>query len=228
LVENFDRAFVQEEDDLRWSVCSLVKRPLRRMANRSKIKLREYACTVVAAAVCEDGRWVVIHLGDGGVVGLFGEHLRIISQPKKGEHVNETFFITDDDAVDNLSIVRGNERHEEGAISALALFTDGVEGSLINRHTKQVAQAIRQMFTWLHCQPESEVGAALGRNLGEVFRVRSGDDCTLVLAVKTQEPPCQVIQPSPKTDDPLNGAVSNGGRGGQQECTTSTSPTKVT
>lgn len=184
LTEDFDSIYSAPEADVREYVCTLVVNRIREGAGKAKCQIRDYACTVVAAAVAVDGRWVVIHLGDGGVVGLFGDELRIISRPKKGNFVNETFFITDSDAVDNLSILRSTNQSKNIALNAIVLFTDGVESSLVNRHSNQVAPAIHQMLTWLYEQPESAVAAALSHNLKAVFRCFSGDDCTLVLAVR--------------------------------------------
>jgi hypothetical protein len=112
--------------------------------------------------------------------------LRTVSAPRKGEHANQTFFVTEDDAPDNLRVVRGDRTGNVGAALGFALFTDGIEGSLVDRREGKVAPALRGMFGWLRGNPESEVSDALRCNLEDVFRPRSqsGDDCTLVLVVE--------------------------------------------
>lgn len=184
LTNNFNLAFSSDDEDLRFLICSAIKRPLRKLAQQSKVKLGEYACTIIGAAVCGDGRWIVVHLGDGGVVGKFGDKIDIVSFPKKGEHVNETYFITDRDAVDNIVIIKGPCFNCNDQLEGLALFTDGIEVSLINRHERKVASAIWQMLSWLSLNHESDVNASIKHNLTDVFRGRSGDDCTLVLVLK--------------------------------------------
>jgi hypothetical protein len=75
----------------------------------------------------------------GGIVGSFGGALRIVSAPRKGEFANETFFMTDNDAVASIDIQSGNAGGPPPPPEAFVLFTDGVEGALVNRRTGEVS-----------------------------------------------------------------------------------------
>ena len=184
LADDFEKVFDSQADDCRRSLSSCVRRVIRRAAERERLSLKSYASTVVAVAVASDGRWIAVHLGDGAIVGRFNGALRPISLPKKGEFANETFFVTDDDASKCIEIRSSAEFEDSGAVTAFALFTDGMEANLINRHTAQLAPALNYMFDWLLNNTEEEVTKALEEQIESVFRQKTGDDCSLAMVVK--------------------------------------------
>lgn len=181
LVTNFVRMQGMSKDEIGREVVAGATRTLRRRAAKERIKLREFACTLVAVAVAQDGRWVAMHLGDGGIVGQFKSDLKPLSLPKKGEFANETFFVTDDDAVTRIDILAYFDFDVLTCPSGFALFSDGVEASLVNRHSMQVASGLEKMLRWLIEYPEKDVAEAIEANLKAVFREKTGDDCTLAL-----------------------------------------------
>ena len=183
LADNFDSVFANSAEDNRWAICSVAKRAIRCLAGKAELLLRDYACTVVAIAANTDGRWIAVHLGDGAIIGRFQDGLRPISFPRKGEFANETFFITDEDAAENLEVKLSVECDTVTAATAFALFTDGVEVTLVNRHTRQVAPALAHMLDWLVGHAEDEVSQDLEEQLKSVFQQRTGDDCTLAMMV---------------------------------------------
>ncbi len=184
LVDNLDKIFGGVADDQKRLIVTILKRLLRRAADSCGVTLKSYACTIIAVVTTTDGRWLTVHLGDGAVVGSFGGALRAISLPRKGEFANETFFLTDNDAIKCIDIQSGMAGDSTPPPEAFALFTDGVEGSLVNRRTSEVSQVLANMFGWLLNNPEEEVALALENNLNQVFRERTGDDCTLAIAVQ--------------------------------------------
>jgi len=181
LVANFVRMQEMSKEDVGHEVVATAKRSLRRLAAKEHINLREFACTIVAVAVAQDGRWVAIHLGDGGIIGQFSTGLKPVSVPKKGEFANETFFVTDDDAATNIDIQMSSSTAEPTSPSGFALFSDGVEASLVNRRSMEVAPVLATMLGWLIENSEEEVTEAIEANLKTVFRQKTGDDCTLAL-----------------------------------------------
>lgn len=188
LVDNTEKVYGGGADYQKRVIASNLKRVLRRAAAGSGVALKSYACTVVAALTTTDGRWLTVHLGDGGVVGSFGGALRIVSAPRKGEFANETFFVTDNDAVESIDIQSGDAGAPTPLPEAFALFTDGVEGALVNRRTGEVSRVLATMFDWLVNNSEADVAAALETNLKDVFRERSGDDCSLAIIVQQPHP----------------------------------------
>ena len=183
LADDVDQLFSGDADDLKWLIVSTSKRVLRRAAARSGADLKSYACTLVAVLTTTDGRWLTVHLGDGGIVGLFDGELRAVSMPRKGEFANQTYFVTDNDATESIDIQTGEAGDPSAGACAFALFTDGVEGALVSRHTGEVSRVLADMFDWLVKNSEAEVATALEMNLSQVFRQRTGDDCSLAIAV---------------------------------------------
>ena len=190
LVDNIEKVFGGVAADRKRLIVSTSKRVLRRAAASSGAALKSYACTIVAVLTATDGRWLTVHIGDGAIVGSFGGAFRAVSLPRKGEFANETFFVTDSDAIESIDIRSGEVEAGDSSPPpcAFALFTDGVEGSLVNRHTGEVSKAFGGMFDRLLNDSETEVATALEYTLTHVFRERTGDDCSLALAVLETHP----------------------------------------
>lgn len=85
----------------------------------------EYACTIILV-LWYGSSCTVAHIGDGGVVVRTPEGPICVSPPQKGEYVNETYSLAAPDYTDNLRIIENVP-----GTSACALFTDGVERSLL-------------------------------------------------------------------------------------------------
>lgn len=186
ITSNFEILYRGDDDLWRKSFWKNIRKPIEIMASRSKSKLKDYACTVVSSVVHSDGRWMVVHIGDGAVVGRFENGSRILSFPAKGEHANETYFLTDASLQNSATLTRGSSEDKSGVLTGFALFSDGLEGSLISKSDGQVAPAVSQMLGWLDGYDASDVLPALKKNLIDVFRPLTSDDCTLVIATKNQ------------------------------------------
>lgn len=184
LAENSDILFRSVTDDKKWTIASTLKRTLRRAADRNGCNFKSYACTIVAVMTVTDGRWLTVHLGDGAIVGKFGDDLKAVSVPRKGEFANETYFVTDNDAADSIDIQQSTNYEAALPASAFAMFTDGVEASLVNRRSGEVSRALSDMFCWLSSNSEEDVSDALEHNIRQVFRQRTGDDCSLAIIVQ--------------------------------------------
>ena len=187
LVRHFPFAHSASAHDVKARLMPELISKLGRVASGKNTALRSFATTIVAVAVAEDGSGMSIHLGDGGIIGRFGSKLRAVSVPMKGEFANETYFVSDRDAADRIRILRWGPsgvcdgESELETANGYLLFSDGLETSLLHRTTQEVAPAASTMLSWLDKYPEVEVAASVERNLNDVFRLRTMDDCTLVL-----------------------------------------------
>jgi len=143
---------------------------------------REYACTLIlvlwSGSFCTVGQ-----IGDGGVVVKTMGGLACISSPQKGEYVNETFSLSAPEYGQHLRMTENVP-----GISACALFTDGLERSLL----------VKQGNTWEPYGPffspafiyletlsdttgcEDEIASFLQ---SERMQVQSDDDMTLVMGI---------------------------------------------
>ena len=190
LVRNFSQAVSTSADEIRSTLMPYLLSKLRQIASHKQTMLRNFASTIVAVAVAEDGSGIAIHLGDGGIIGRFGSELRPVCLPMKGQFANETFFVSDRDATDRMRIIRWgpgeacDRASKSESANGFLLFSDGLETSLLHRTTQKIAPAASTMLTWLDNYPELDVEAAVQSNLSDVFRLRTMDDCTLVLMSK--------------------------------------------
>lgn len=155
-----------------------------RVAGRRKLAPRDVACTFAAAAVAPDAAFAC-QIGDG-VIALRGGGSHTWSLaflPQKGEHRNETRFLTDDDASAHVLL-----RRLSGGIDRLALGSDGVEDLCLEQATQKVFGPFLDGLsdTLLSADGKScgEIDAALERYLrSDAVNAVTDDDKTLVLAV---------------------------------------------
>ena len=166
------------------AACEAGREALLREAAARSLAPSDLACTLVAAAAWEDLA-VTAHIGDGAVIARrrgSGE-LFLASAPDRGEHADETWFITAASWRSRLRV----SLHE--GVDALCAFTDGCqEASLVRGRTLGVHAPF--------CAPIFEFAAEVldpaaacdevSRLLdGEAMRRSSGDDKTLAVALRT-------------------------------------------
>ena len=187
LREHFPSALKLSQDQIRQLCLAKVKRLVRRAATRAGCSPDEYAATLAAVSVGPDGAWLALHLGDGGIIGKFGNQVLVVSPPEKGEFANETWFVTSSDALEHLRVYGSPFNPELCKPSGFVIFSDGVESSLLDRRTGTVAPAASTMLNWLREYPADRVSSALEQNINTVFREQSYDDCTIVLMAKPDE-----------------------------------------
>ncbi|MDR1385314.1 MAG: protein phosphatase 2C domain-containing protein [Planctomycetaceae bacterium] len=164
------------------TVLKIVLKELCEAAKKLQCPLRELACTLVAVAVDNAGRWVYWHLGDGGIIARFDNDLRVLSTPQKGEYANETYFVTERDAAEHLQF--GVSTEETQNVTGFAVFSDGLEMMLYDHVTLDVSSAIAGMLNWHAKNNEETVSQAIKTNITKVFRQKTNDDCSLVLLTR--------------------------------------------
>lgn len=180
LLENYHRIQYPgvSREEIAKRLISVIQRRIRKFSGlkSSPQNLKPFSCTLVAAVLHLDGSWLAVHIGDGGIVGLGENGPFIVSCPAKGDYANVTFFVTDKDAARNTEIIRNT-----CSVRSFALFTDGLENSLIQASELRTAPAVAQILTWLDDSASNEVSDALQTALEEVFLQKTMDDCTLAL-----------------------------------------------
>jgi hypothetical protein len=122
-----------------------------------------------------------VHVGDGAILVRHASGWRAVSLPQKGEFINSTFFVTDTDVEANMRVSLAAAVDSAVGPSAFVLFSDGVEGRLVDRRSGHVAAAVESISEWLRRHTEQEVSAAIGAHLQQTLCDTRGDDCTLVL-----------------------------------------------
>jgi hypothetical protein len=145
---------------------------------------RDYACTLLAVIVRKEQ--VAVHqIGDGVVVYRLGDaNWSLAIHPQRGEYANETFFLTDDDAM-----LRTEGHVALGDVTELAVLTDGLQGQVVEAESVGVADRfLNPLLSTLRHQGAGDteaISSALGRFLqSEAVMHCTDDDTTLVLATR--------------------------------------------
>ena len=158
---------------------------LCRRAGAEGVSPAEYACTIILV-LWYGSSCTVAHIGDGGVVVRTTEGLVCVSPPQKGEYVNETYSLAAPDYAGNLRIIENVP-----GTSACALFSDGVERSLLvrdGRVWKPYEPFFSPAFIYLEALSDTtrcgdEIQSFL---LSKRMQDQSDDDMTLVMGITTE------------------------------------------
>jgi Protein phosphatase 2C len=155
-------------------------------ARARAVTKRDFAATLLIALVGDQDA-VFLQLGDGAIVINADDGYRTVFWPQSGEYANQTYFVTDTSADQNLNFEFVNEKLNE-----VALFTDGVQG-LALKYDIQAAYApfFKPLFKYLQNIPEENI-PQLNEQV-EIFlnsaavNARTNDDKTLMLASRSAE-----------------------------------------
>ncbi len=155
---------------------------LEQRAMELGVHRRELACTLLAAAIGEQ-RAAFVQVGDGAIVASpMGARTSFScpTAPARGEHANETSFVTDRAPAVSFAA-------ERACLAEVALLTDGMELLCLDRLSRRPhAPFFCGILAPLRVAPAGEATALSGA-LGDFLassrvRARTDDDVTLVLA----------------------------------------------
>ncbi|HCU58899.1 MAG TPA: hypothetical protein DIC64_02850 [Alphaproteobacteria bacterium] len=139
--------------------------------------LINFAATVVGV-VCQNGRGLFFHIGDGAGVALKkSDSTFVISEPENGIFSSETFFYTMDDWKDSLRFTSF-----EGADS-LFLMTDGVTGFAFKKDFEMLEKGfLPPIDAFLKNEKSAKKASRALKNTLDTPKARSlsGDDKTLM------------------------------------------------
>ena len=175
--------FRLDRDALRSAVLKTANH-IEEYALRLGHKGRDYASTLVCVLLLEDQAWH-LQIGDGAAVFGYGEHRVIEYWPAKGEYGNETFFITDENLLDNLHV------SEVDLPIDVTLFTDGLESIALDLRNKDVHQPFYDSFYRVLNQREQGFQHDLAASLSswmqsDLVTNRTDDDKSLVLISRSR------------------------------------------
>ena len=150
---------------------------------------RQYACTLLALVAASTWR-VCLQIGDGAIVVGDEQGYELAFWPDNGEYLNETRFLTEDDALDRLQLdVR---LAPNGGVRRAALFSDGLQRLVIDEAARAPhVRSFEPMFAAMERHPVAKLGEfadELTMFLGDVaVTSRSDDDVTLILVSREGE-----------------------------------------
>ena len=153
-------------------------------AHQNTKRAREYACTVLGS-VAGGGRSLFFQIGDGAIVTGPGPAYETVFWPEQGEYANTTYFLTDEQFMENLKTRHAEEPDE------IALFTDGLQSLVLSFAEKKAhAGFFLPLFAALEKCPSEGIGTLSAQLSSFLLRddisARSDDDKTLVLAVRVK------------------------------------------
>ena len=162
-----------------------IRRDLHKQASLEDLQIREFACTLVTALIGTQTS-VFFQIGDGAIVIADRDKYRHIFWPQNGEYANSTYFVTDDNALDNLLFAK----IDHSPVDEISLFTDGLQNLALKFDTKSAhSPFFLPLFTRLRAEEASGESELLTPLLKEFLgstavNERTDDDKTLLLATR--------------------------------------------
>ena len=160
---------------------------IERIATAAGAPASAYACTLLGALVT-DGGALFVQLGDGAIVFRTAPDAawRVAARSQRGEHANETLFVTRGDAALHIQAVRITEPVHE-----FALLTDGVEFLSVKQPQAEPHPAFfEHVMAGLRAVPDAGPSRThaewINRFLhSDAVNRRTDDDKTLILATRS-------------------------------------------
>ena len=129
LLEHFEALYTQLGDRAQRTLAEAVEERLRAYEAHTGTAARELACTILAAAVHEDGRCICLHLGDGIILQQNTPDAvpSVVSSPMTGLAPHSTYLTMNCDLHRFLRFYRWECAH----LSAIVLLSDGAAEHLV-------------------------------------------------------------------------------------------------
>jgi len=191
LIENFLEAggsvdAIGKDTALSW--LAQIQAAISMFASESGAPTREFACTLLVAAIAAEGA-VFFQVGDGAMVvrEKGDEGWAYIFWPQHGEYINTTNFITSNNAAEFLEFAAVSQR-----IESFSAFSDGIESLVLHYASKTVHDPFfNNMIAPLHEALNEGVDDGLSASLMNYLNsdrvcARTDDDKSLVLATRSE------------------------------------------
>ncbi len=125
LTEYFHEWMEMDKSEAQMELMIRIREPLFRFCRSHGCKVKELGSTLLAAAVSER-QFLLLHLGDGYLMGEYTEGWGVLSYPENGIRSNETVLTTSRPAAKYLRISRGNISD----LQSICLCSDGWNGGI--------------------------------------------------------------------------------------------------
>lgn len=148
----------------------------------SATKLSDYAATAIFAyAKITDGyvNFVIGNLGDGLVIRSCKGVAQLELGPENAEYANQTWFVTNKDAVSRFRIKTGRLALHD--TPGWLLSTDGAAPFLYSPRTERCAPATSLLLEELRTSQKHTVETSTSAFLSNRIIPRTGDDCSIGL-----------------------------------------------
>lgn len=180
LTQQFDIYF--NEDDgkaVKRVIVGTLMDGLEKLSQDLNCEIKDLASTLLVAAV-KNGKYIILHIGDGVIGYIKNGDLKIASHPENGEFVNTTVFVTSKDALSTMKIMKG----QLNGITGFALMSDGTEASLYNKREKSLAPALKKIMDLSQVMKVNCLENEVERSFENVIKNSTTDDCSLIILVE--------------------------------------------
>jgi hypothetical protein len=168
---------------------------VRRQSIEDGIALREYACTLLAAIVC-DQHALFLQVGDGAIVFMAAgeDDWCLATWPQHGEYINTTKFLTEPASRAEFEFISTSQ-----PIYEVAVFSDGIESLVLHYPTKTVHRPFFDtMFPVVRALADPGLSSELSEQLthylaSPAITQRTDDDITLLMASRVKTPPSRAL-----------------------------------
>ncbi|MBR1647215.1 MAG: protein phosphatase 2C domain-containing protein [Selenomonadaceae bacterium] len=183
VAENFLDLIAQDDGRIvKQEILSVALQALNDAAKIHDCTLKDLASTLLVAAV-GDGKFFLVHLGDGVIGYLNDAGLKTASTPDNGEFSNETVFVTSTNAAAHMRLYKGLLKK----ISGFILMSDGSEQSLYNKRNKNLAPAVKRLMHRT-CLVDAEIlTPQLEDAIKSVILDNTQDDCSIAILARNSE-----------------------------------------
>lgn len=180
LTQQFD-VYYNEDDGaaIKRVIVGTLMDGLEKLAQDIDCEVKDLASTLLVAAV-KDGKYIILHIGDGVIGYVKNEELKIASHPENGEFVNTTVFVTSKDALSTMKMMKG----QLNGITGFALMSDGTEASLYNKREKSLAPALKKIMELSQVIKSDCLQSEMERSFENVIKNSTTDDCSLIILVE--------------------------------------------
>lgn len=152
---------------------------LGKLAQDLNCEVKDLASTLLAAAV-KNGKYIILHIGDGVIGYVKNGDLKIASHPENGEFINTTVFVTSKDALSTMKMMKG----QLNGITGFALMSDGTEASLYNKRERSLVPALKKIMDMSQVMKLDCLQSEMERSFENVIKNSTNDDCSLIILVE--------------------------------------------
>lgn len=183
LSSDFDLLFNNADGrQVKMAIMERILTDVKKEAQNLLCSINDLAATMLAVAI-KDEKFIIVHIGDGVIGYLDGTVLKVASAPSNGEHANETYFVTSENALNVLKLFKGNINN----ISGFVIMSDGTEQSLYNKKSNMLSGAVLKLMQHNVLVDEKTMCFQLENTFKNVIITRTQDDCSIALLSKINE-----------------------------------------
>jgi len=161
-----------------------IRDAIKSVSNQTGCEVRDFAATFLGTIILPSCA-CFFQIGDGAIVAKDGDRWEVVFWPQSGEYINTTNFLTDENFDSKLEFLN----RSQDAISALAMFTDGLERLILQSSDRTVhTPFLEPMFQSMAQHDAAHLSEPMRDFLSsQQVNDRTDDDKTLILAVRTAE-----------------------------------------